>query len=153
MTPLLISVTPPSAFPFPGGAIDNTYAGFSTRGGRLNNNGGGNGLSIRWSGWGWLSHRSAPKLLRGCGFTPSDTAGQDPTDVKVEGSNNGGVAIQTLLPTTAPPCLRSATSSRRLLIDPPDDIPFRKYSSQTVRHTPVIAHLAPPQWMTNNVSA
>lgn len=89
--------------PFPGGAIDNTYAGFSTRGSGLNNNGGGNGFPPFGGPVGLVvTPAVGTTIITGVRIYPgSDTAGQDPADVKVEGSNNGGVSYTTLLPTTA----------------------------------------------------
>ena len=84
----------------PAGAIDNTFTSFNTRGSGLNNNagfppfGGPVGVIIT----------PAVGSTRVTGlriYTGQDGSQQDPADVKLEGSNNGGTNYTTLVPTTA----------------------------------------------------
>ncbi|MFO1513151.1 MAG: hypothetical protein U1F83_09605 [Verrucomicrobiota bacterium] len=89
-----------TSIPFPGGAIDDTFSSFVTRGSGLNNNAGFPpfagpvGLVITPAVGRTLI--SALRLYPG-----GDGTQQDPADVKLEGSNNGGTSYTTLIPTTA----------------------------------------------------
>ena len=83
----------------PGGAIDNSFSTFVTRGSGLNNNagfppfGGPVGLIVTPIG---------PSIVTGLRiYTGGDPSASDPADVMLEGSKNGGSTYTTLLPTTA----------------------------------------------------
>jgi len=81
-------------------AIDDTYATFVTRGSGLNNNAGFPPFA------GPVGVIVTPALgntiISGLRVYPgSDAASSDPTDVELEGSDDGGITYKTLLPTTA----------------------------------------------------
>jgi hypothetical protein len=84
----------------PGFAINEFFLAFVTRGSGLNNNAGFPpfagpvGLVV-------TPNAGATRLSGLRLYTGSDASDNDPADVKLEGSNNGGTSYTTLLPTTA----------------------------------------------------
>jgi hypothetical protein len=84
----------------PSGAIDNTFTSFNTRGSGLNNNAG----FPPFAGPVGVVVTPAAGLTRVTGlrvYPGSDGTQNDPADVKLEGSNNGGTSYTTLVPSTA----------------------------------------------------
>jgi hypothetical protein len=84
----------------PANAIDNTFTGFVTRGSGLNNNAGFPpfagpvGLVI--------TPAAGNTLVNGLRvYAGQDGSQNDPADIKLEGSKNGGATYTTLVPTTA----------------------------------------------------
>ena len=100
----------------PANAIDNTFTSFVTRGSGLNNNAG----FPPFAGPVGVVVTPAAGLTRVTGvrvYPGSDGTQNDPADVKLEGSNNGGTSYTTLVPSTAL-SLPDDRNSAALAVDP-----------------------------------
>lgn len=101
----------------PQAAVDDTFTAFTSRGSGLNNNagfppfGGPVGLIV--------TPQAGPTVLTALRLYPgADGTANDPADVKLEGSNNGGTSYTTILPTTALSIPDDRNTSLFAAIDP-----------------------------------
>jgi hypothetical protein len=87
----------------PLGAIDDSFSAFTSRGSGINNNGGNGGFPPFGGPVGIVvTPQAGPTVVTALRIYPAnDGAANDPADVKLEGSNNGGASYATILATTA----------------------------------------------------
>jgi hypothetical protein len=101
----------------PGGAIDELFSTFTSRGSGLNNNAG-------FPPWGTnvglvITPQVGPTVVSALRiYTGGDGTASDPADVKLEGSNNGGTSYTTILPKTALSLTDDRNTSLFAPIDP-----------------------------------